>query len=314
MGNTYAIEVEGLQKSFGSQQAVRGVSFQAQAGEVLSLLGPNGAGKSTTISMLSGLLLPDAGEARLNGHSIRTEPEAAKAALGVVPQDIALYPDLSARENLDFWGKMYGLRGSALKQRVDEVLNVIGLSDRQKDRVGTFSGGMKRRVNIGAALLHHPKIIIMDEPTVGIDPQSRRHILDNVKDLNRQGMTVLYTTHYMEEAAELSHHVAIMDQGRVIAYGTHDELIRMVGQATRVDVTLTGATETLLADWRKVEGVSQAASENGSATVLCDDSNRVLPHLFETAAHHNARITAVNIQEPNLEAVFLHLTGKALRD
>jgi ABC-2 type transport system ATP-binding protein len=202
--NVNAIEVKNLKKSFGELQAVQGVEFAAEQGEILSLLGPNGAGKSTTISMLSGLLAPNEGDAFIMGHSIRTEPQAAKASLGVVPQDIALYPDLSARENLDFWGKMYGLRGAALKQRVDEVLDIIGLRDRQKDAVGKFSGGMKRRVNIGAALLHKPQVIIMDEPTVGIDPQSRRHILDNVKELNRQGMTVLYTTHYMEEAAELS--------------------------------------------------------------------------------------------------------------
>jgi ABC-2 type transport system ATP-binding protein len=314
MNNSYAIEVLDLHKSFGAHQAVCGVSFQARAGEVLGLLGPNGAGKSTIISMLSGLLAPDEGDACLAGHSIRSEPEAAKAALGVVPQDIALYPDLSARENLNFWGKMYGLRGAALKQRVDEVLDVIDLADRQKDRVGTFSGGMKRRVNIGAALLHRPQIVIMDEPTVGIDPQSRRHILDNVKALNQQGMTVLYTTHYMEEAAELSDHIAIMDQGRLIACGTHAELIQLVGEQTRVDVSLTGATDSLLDAWRTVGGVSQVAAQNGAATVLCDDSNRVLPRLFEAATRHAARITAVNIQEPNLEAVFLHLTGKALRD
>lgn len=314
MNNGYTIEVNDLHKSFGAQQAVRGVNFRADAGEVFSLLGPNGAGKSTTISMLAGLLTPDRGDACLDGHSIRSEPEAAKAVLGVVPQDIALYPDLSARENLEFWGKMYGLRGATLKTRVDEVLDVIGLSDRQKDRVGTFSGGMKRRVNIAAALLHHPQIVIMDEPTVGIDPQSRRHILDNVKDLNRQGMTVLYTTHYMEEASELSHHIAIMDQGRIIACGTHEELIRLVGEQTRVDLTLSGATDVLLNEWREVRGVSQVAALDGTATVLCDDSNRVLPPLFDAATYHGARITAIDIREPNLEAVFLHLTGKALRD
>ncbi len=233
-----AIEVNNLKKSFGDLQAVQDASFGADSGEVLSLLGPNGAGKSTTISMLSGLLAPTGGEASIMGHSVTKEPEAAKKSLGVVPQDIALYPDLSARENLVFWGKMYGLRGAALKSRVDEVLEVIGLADRQKDHVGKFSGGMKRRVNIGAALLHKPDVIIMDEPTVGIDPQSRRHILDNVKELNQQGMTVLYTTHYMEEAAELSNHIAIMDKGRVIAYGTHDELIKLVGEQTRIDITV----------------------------------------------------------------------------
>ena len=236
--STNAVEVMNLKKNFGELKAVRGVSFTAQAGEVLSLLGPNGAGKSTTISMLSGLLEPNEGDATIMGHSVRREPLQAKARLGVVPQDIALYPDLSARENLVFWGKMYGLRGAPLKARVDEVLEIIGLADRQNDRVGTFSGGMKRRVNIGAALLHKPAVVIMDEPTVGIDPQSRRHILDNVKELNRQGMTVLYTTHYMEEAEELSDHIAIMDQGKVIAYGTYGELIQLVGEQTRIDLRL----------------------------------------------------------------------------
>jgi ABC-2 type transport system ATP-binding protein len=235
---SYAIEVKNLKKSFGDLQAVQDASFTADTGEVLSLLGPNGAGKSTTISMLSGLLAPTGGDASIMGHSVVSEPEAAKRSLGVVPQDIALYPDLSARENLVFWGKMYGLRGAILKQRVDEVLEIIGLVDRQKDHIDKFSGGMKRRVNIGAALLHKPDVIIMDEPTVGIDPQSRRHILDNVKELNRQGMTVLYTTHYMEEAAELSDHIAIMDKGRIIAYGTHDELIKLVGRETRIDITI----------------------------------------------------------------------------
>jgi ABC-2 type transport system ATP-binding protein len=314
MNNGYAIEVHDLQKSFGSQPAVRGVSFHARRGDVLSLLGPNGAGKSTTIAMLAGLLTPDAGEACLDGHSIRTEPEAAKAALGVVPQDIALYPDLSARENLTFWGKMYGLRGSTLKQRVDETLDIIGLADRQKDRVGKFSGGMKRRVNIGVALLHKPAVVIMDEPTVGIDPQSRRHILDNVKALNREGMTVLYTTHYMEEAAELSHQIAIMDQGRVIATGTHDELIRLVGEQTRVTLTLNVEAERVLPAWQAVSGVAQLDALDGKVNALVDDSNRVLPRLFEAAAAAGARITSVDIQEPNLESVFLHLTGRALRD
>jgi ABC-2 type transport system ATP-binding protein len=314
-----AIEVKNLKKSFGDFQAVQDASFNADAGEVLSLLGPNGAGKSTTISMLSGLLMPTDGEASIMGHSVTKEPEAAKASLGVVPQDIALYPDLSARENLVFWGKMYGLRGAALKARVDEVLEIIGLADRQKDHVGKFSGGMKRRVNIGAALLHKPDVIIMDEPTVGIDPQSRRHILDNVKELNRQGMTVLYTTHYMEEAAELSNHIAIMDKGKVIAYGTHDDLIKMVGEQTRIDVTLNADAEKILDAWRATEGVARIDSRDGSSTplrvtALVDDSNRVLPRLFDAASKVNVRITSVDIQEPNLETVFLHLTGRALRD
>jgi len=285
-----AIEVKNLKKTFGDLQAVQGVDFAAEKGEILSLLGPNGAGKSTIISMLSGLLTPDGGDAFIMGYSVTIEPEAAKGSLGLVPQEIALYSDLSARENLVFWGKMYGLRGAALKSRVDEVLEIIGLTGRQKDRVSKFSGGMKRRVNVGAALLHKPDVVIMDEPTIGIDPQSRRHILDNVKDLNRQGMAVLYTTHYMEEAAELSDQIAIMDMGKVIAYGTHDKLIKLVGEQTRIDAI------------------------DGTVTVLVDDSNRVLPHIFEIASQANVRITSVDIQEPNLETVFLHLTGRALRD
>jgi ABC-2 type transport system ATP-binding protein len=311
---TFAIEVQNLQKSFGDFQAVQGATFAARAGEVLSLLGPNGAGKSTTISMLSGLLAPTSGDACIMGHSVIREPELAKQSLGVVPQDIALYPDLSARENLAFWGKMYGLRGAALRSRVDEVLAIIGLTDRQKDHVGKFSGGMKRRVNIGAALLHKPAVIIMDEPTVGIDPQSRRHILDNVKELNQQGMTVLYTTHYMEEAAELSDHIAIMDKGKVIAYGTHDELIKLVGEETRIDLTLNTEAEKVLEAWRATQGVAGIDATDGKVTALVDDSNRVLPRLFEAAARANVRITSVDIQEPNLETVFLHLTGRALRD
>ncbi|MBI5566516.1 MAG: ABC transporter ATP-binding protein [Chloroflexi bacterium] len=314
MNTGYAIEVQNLKKSFGELKAVQGVDFAVQAGEIFSLLGPNGAGKSTTISMLSGLLQPDEGEARLMGHSVRSDGEAAKATLGVVPQDIALYPDLSARENLNFWGKMYGLRGAQLKQRVDEVLDIIGLADRQKGRVGTFSGGMKRRVNIGVALLHRPQVVIMDEPTVGIDPQSRRHILDNVKDLNRQGMTVLYTTHYMEEAAELSHHIAIMDQGKVIARGTHAELIKLVGELDRLVLTLNTEADQIIESLRTVEGVRKADRQDGTLILLVDDSNLVLPKLFEAAARSHARITSVEIHEPNLEAVFLHLTGRALRD
>lgn len=311
---SYAIEVKNLKKNFGNLQAVQNASFAADAGEVLSLLGPNGAGKSTTISMLSGLLAPTGGNASIMGHSVVSEPEVAKKSIGVVPQDIALYPDLSARENLVFWGKMYGLRGTALKQRVDEVLEIIGLVDRQKDHVDKFSGGMKRRVNIGAALLHKPDVIIMDEPTVGIDPQSRRHILDNVKALNRQGMTVLYTTHYMEEAAELSDHIAIMDKGRIIAYGTHDELIKLVGKETRIDITINAEGERVLEAWRSTEGVARIDASDGTLTALVDDSNRVLPRLFDAASKVGVRITSVDIQEPNLETVFLHLTGRALRD
>lgn len=310
-----AIQVQNLEKCFGEFAAVKGVSFEVQQGEIFSLLGPNGAGKSTTISMLSCLLAPSGGDACVMGHSIRKEAQAVKANIGIVPQDIALYGDLSARENLNFWGRMYGLRGAVLAKRVDEILETIGLTDRQKDPVEKFSGGMKRRVNIGAALMHKPAVIIMDEPTVGIDPQSRRHILDNIKELNvQQGMTVLYTTHYMEEAQELSDHIAIMDQGKVIACGTQTELVKIVGEMDRINITINAESAKIIPIWQRTVGVQNVFAEDGHLTVLAQDSNLILPHLFESATQASVRITSVDIQEPNLEAVFLHLTGKALRD
>ena len=309
-----AIEVQNLRKSFGDNHAVQGLSFEVAEGEIFSLLGPNGAGKTTTISMLSCLLRPDDGDARIMGHSLRTDDMGVKSVLGVVPQEIALYEDLTARENLTFWGKMYGLRGSALKSRVTEVLDVIGLSDRANDRVGKYSGGMKRRVNIGVALLHKPKVIYMDEPTVGIDPQSRRNILDSVVELKKQGMTVLYTTHYMEEAQELSDHIGIMDHGKMISCGTNDELVKLVGEQTRIDLTVNVEPGKILENWKSIAGVAHLTVEEEKISVLVVDSNEVLPRLFEAAARLPARITSVDIREPNLEAVFLHLTGRALRD
>lgn len=309
-----AIEVQDLYKSFGDVKAVQGISFSVQKGEIFSLLGPNGAGKTTIISMLSTLLQPDQGDALVMGRSLREDPMGVKSVLGVVPQEIALYEDLSAQENLIFWGKMYGMRGSALKIRVDEVLEMIGLTERAKGRVGKYSGGMKRRVNIGVALLHKPQVIYMDEPTVGIDPQSRRSILDSVVDLKNQGMTVLYTTHYMEEAQELSDHIAIMDNGKLIASGTHAELVKIVGELDRLTLTINAESTRVLDTWQNVDGVEKIYSEDGALHVLAEDSNQVLPRLFETAAAEDVRITSIDIQEPNLEAVFLHLTGRALRD
>jgi len=309
-----AIDVSDLYKSFRDLHAVQGVSFQVEEGEIFSLLGPNGAGKTTMISMLSCLLQPDQGDARILGHSIRLDQRGVKSVLGIVPQDLAIYEDMSAQENLTFWGKMYGLRGDTLKKRVAEVLDVIGLTDRAGGRVSKYSGGMKRRVNIGIALLHKPQVIYMDEPTVGIDPQSRRSILDSVISLKNAGTTVLYTTHYMEEAQELSDNIAIMDHGKLIASGTHAELVRIVGGADRIRLTLNEPQAGLFVKWRAIPHVHSVDSEDGVCFLTVNDSNLVLPVLFETAAAMGLRITSVDIQEPNLEAVFLHLTGRALRD
>ncbi len=314
MEQAYAIKIDNLHKNYEDVKAVQGVSLEIEAGSIFSLLGPNGAGKSTTISVISGLLQATQGEAYIFGHAISKEPQKAKDKIGVVPQEIALYEDLTARENLEFWGKMYGLRGDVLHQRVDAILEMIELTDRQKSKVEKYSGGMKRRLNIGVALLHKPAIVIMDEPTVGIDPQSRRKILDSVKQLNQEGMTVLYTTHYMEEAQELSDRIAIIDHGKVIAQGTNEELVKIVGEKDRIELTLNQIPNDGLDNWKTLAGVEQLTLEEAKVTLLVTDSNQVLPSIFEAAAKDNLRITSVDIFEPNLETVFLHLTGRALRE
>jgi ABC-2 type transport system ATP-binding protein len=313
-----AIVVDKLRKQFDPPKgpvAVDGVSFSIREGEIFSLLGPNGAGKTTTISILSCLLKPDSGEADVGGFSVVRKADEVKKLIGVVPQDIALYEDLSGRENLMFWGRMYGLSGTALTKRVDEVLELIGLTDRQKDRVDKYSGGMKRRVNIGAALLHKPKMLYLDEPTVGIDPQSRRSILDGVKELNAAGMTVLYTTHYMEEAQELSDRIGIMDTGKMVATGTQAELVKLVGEKTRIDLSLDRNAHVLAQEWRALAGVTTVTEEEaGPLSILVDDANTLLPQLLESARVSGARVTKIDLAEPNLEMVFLELTGRALRD
>ncbi len=310
------LEVKNLVKKYGDFTAVKGVSFSIQQGEIFSLLGPNGAGKTTTISMLSTLYDPTDGDATIAGHSIRKDPMAVRRAIGVVPQDLALYEDLTARENLEFWGQMYNLGGKALSNRIDEVLMQIGLTDKAKNRVRTFSGGMKRRVNIGVGLLHKPQLLFMDEPTVGIDPQSRRAILDTVKDLNAQGMTVLYTTHYMEEAAELSHRVGIIDHGELIALGTQKELTQQVGQTETLILHLgeNDDPEALAKTLESLAGVREASATDHEVSLIIPDAEEILAAVVGKANERGIKIRSIDIREPNLEAVFLHLTGRALRD
>ena len=310
------LEVHDLVKNYGDFAAVKGISFDIKEGEIFSLLGPNGAGKTTTIAVLSTLYDPTSGDALVGGHSVSEEPMAVRRMIGVVPQELAIYDELTARENLSFWGRMYGLRGKALKTRIDEVLEQIGLSDRAKERIKTYSGGMKRRVNIGVGLLHKPRLLFMDEPTVGIDPQSRRAILDSVKDLNKQGMTVLYTTHYMEEAQELSDRVGIIDHGDLIALGTQAELSRQVGEndALTLHVGEGEDAAALAAAIRTVGGVLKADVTNHAVTVIVPEAEEILAAVITVANEIGAKIRSVDIQEPNLEAVFLHLTGRALRD
>ncbi len=310
------LEVRNLAKHYGNFTAVKGISFDIKEGEIFSLLGPNGAGKTTTISMLSTLYVPTSGDATIGGHSITKNPMAVKQVIGVVPQEIALYEDLTARENLIFWGQMYGLNGKPLASRVDEVLEQIGLTDKAKNRVKTYSGGMKRRVNIGVGLLHKPRLLFMDEPTVGIDPQSRRAILDTVKDLNKQGMTVLYTTHYMEEAEELSDRVGIMDHGELIALGTQKELTQQVGESETLvlHVGENDDSQALAKSLNGLKDILEATVTDHEVSVTAHEAEDVLAAVITKANERGIRIRSIDIREPNLEAVFLHLTGRALRD
>jgi ABC-2 type transport system ATP-binding protein len=308
------IQVEGLKKSFGGREVVRGVSFAVEKGESFGLLGPNGAGKSTTISMICGLLTIDSGDVRVGGLSVKEQAVRVKQKIGVVPQEIALYPTLSARENLLFWGRMYGLNGAEVKKRAAEVLEIVGLCDRAKDPVGSFSGGMKRRINIGAALMHKPELLIMDEPTVGIDPQSRHHILETVKELNREGMTVLYTSHYMEEVEYLCERLAIIDHGQVIAMGTKQELCNRLTGGALIKLTAAEVTPELSSRLSDVPGVQQVAVEKQVVTVFAKAARQLVGDVVTTAMAAGAEILSVDVEEPNLETVFLQLTGRTLRD
>jgi len=304
----------GLRRSFGDLVAVDDVGFHIDAGETYGLLGPNGAGKTTTISMIVGLLERDGGDITVAGQPMTTRSVRAKAAIGYVPQDLAIYPDLSGRENLLFFARLYGMSGSRAKARTAEVLEVIGLADRGGDLSKKYSGGMKRRLNIGIALLHQPRLLVLDEPTVGVDPQSRNAILDNVRSLSGKGMAVLYTTHYMEEAEHLCDRVGIIDHGKLIAEGTRRELVGLVGERDRVSLGATGDLAATAQALAALPGVHEAgATEDGIALVV-DDARGLLPEILAQASDAGATIKTVEVTEPDLEAVFLHLTGRALRD
>lgn len=303
-----------LRKRFGELEAVNGVSFDIAEGETYGLLGPNGAGKTTTISMVCGLLEPDGGQVVVAGRPLTTRSVSEKAAIGYVPQELAIYPDLTARENLQFFARLYGLAGPTAADRVDEVLRVIGLTERASDRTKEFSGGMQRRLNIGIGLLHRPRLLILDEPTVGVDPQSRNAILESVEQLASEGMAVLYTTHYMEEAERLCDRIGIVDAGELKAEGTRAELVALVGEHDRIVLEGIGDLRAASEAARDLPGVRAASPEDGGIQLIADSARNVLPELLRVTAGAGVAVSSVDVDRPDLEAVFLHLTGRALRD
>jgi ABC-2 type transport system ATP-binding protein len=308
------LDCRGLRRSYGNLTAVDGVGFHISPGETYGLLGPNGAGKTTTISMIAGLLDRDDGEVTVDGQPMSPQAVRAKAAIGYVPQDLALYPDLSARENLMFFARLYGMSTANAKRRCADVLEVTGLTDRAGDQTKKYSGGMKRRLNVGIGLLHRPKLLILDEPTVGVDPQSRNAILESVEGLSGEGMAVLYTTHYMEEAERLCDRVGIIDHGKLIAEGTRNELVSLVSEGDRVRLVATGNLAKAVVELAGHTWVRQASATEEGIDLVVDDARSNLPAILTTAAAADAAVRSVEVTEPDLETVFLHLTGRALRD
>ncbi|HDP69311.1 MAG TPA: ATP-binding cassette domain-containing protein [Actinobacteria bacterium] len=306
--------IKDLIKKYSDFVAVDGINLEIQAGELFGLLGPNGAGKTTTISIISCLLKPASGDVFVGGYSVKKYPTKAKVLMGVVPQDIALYPTLTALENLNFWGRMYGLSGALLKERVEEALELAGLIERTKERVQNYSGGMKRRLNIAIGILHHPKVLLMDEPTVGIDPQSRNHILETVKRLNRAGTAIIYTSHYMEEVEILCDKVGIIDHGKIIAMGTADELKKLIGDEHAIIVQAENVDDDVIDALNQLRYVDCVNYHEDEIEVLSKHGGRVLSKVVSVLNQADVHINSIDIKEPNLEAVFLHLTGKSLRD
>jgi ABC-2 type transport system ATP-binding protein len=307
------IEVKNLRKAFGELVAVDNLSFAVAEGEIYGLLGPNGAGKTTTISMICGLLAPDGGAARIAGMDVRAEPGRVKALMGYVPQEIALYEDLSALENVGFWGRLYGLSGRELDRRAREILTRVGLWDRAKEAVKKYSGGMKRRVNLAAALLHEPRLLLLDEPTVGIDPQARLAIQEIIREVAAAGTTILYTTHYMDEAERLCHRIGIMDHGRLLAEGTLAELVSLVGDG-RI-ITLGGKFEAgrLEGALRDRPDIRVLTLEDGRGVFVARGQD-TLVLLVKALFEQGVPVEDISVKDPSLESLFIKLTGKELRD
>lgn len=308
------IEIANLQKTFGTFTAVADVGFTTEPGEVFGLLGPNGAGKSTTIGCLSGLLMPSSGRIAVARHDIATETKAAKARLGIVPQDLAIYEDLPTRENLSYWGAVYGLRGADLKARVAELLNVLGLTDRAGDKPRDFAGGMKRRLNFGCGIMHAPDVLLPDEPTVGVDPQSRERLFEMVRAETARGATVLYTTHHMEEAEALCDRIAIVDKGRKIAQGTVEDLRAEVGE--RDIIKLIGSfseDHAGLAAWEGVGDISILSADDRTLSLEVESGPAQLAGILDALQRAGAQVHETTVRRPNLESLFLKLTGRELR-
>ncbi len=308
------IEVDGLRKQYGDLVAVDGVGFSAGEGKIFGLLGPNGAGKSTTISCMSGLLTPTDGRVRIMGHDIVHEPRAAKQQLGVVPQELALYEDLSARDNLTYWAAAYGLSGTGLRDRVDSVLEYVGLLDRASDPPKAYSGGMKRRLNFACGVVHEPKVLLLDEPTAGVDPQSRARLLDLVRAQAAKGTSVLYTTHYMEEAQELCDSLAIIDHGKLIAMGTLAELRAMVGERDLVRVVGHFDPERIRPALAELPDSEVLTADQDSVMLAVKGAALQLPAVLQALAAAGGHLRETTFTEPSLETLFMKLTGRELRE
>jgi linearmycin/streptolysin S transport system ATP-binding protein len=307
------LEVSNLTKNYDRVQALKGISFSIKENEFYGLLGPNGAGKTTTINIISTILQPDLGFVKINGFDLQKDPMNCKKMIGVVPQEIALYNELSAYENLLFWGGLYKLPATELKSKIGEALELMGLTERKNDRIKTYSGGMKRRINIASALLHSPKILFMDEPTVGIDPQSRNLIFEVLEELHKNGITIVYTTHYMEEAERLCDRIGIIDHGEIIAQGTLDELRNTTNADETIIIHFEQSIENKITDLKKKLNNIINVSEN-SITIKSKNSGKELPQILMQINQDSLDIHQVEINKVNLETIFLNLTGRKLRD